>query len=107
MIDKAILALGRALDLIRRRKQNYQLTFMSGLAGQNVLIDLARFCRANETCFHPDPRMHAVAEGRREVWLRIQNHLNLSTEQLYTLFGGNHLHITNKDEDDDRSSSNT
>lgn len=71
-------------DYLRRRKQNYQLTFKSP-AGEQVLADLALFCRANETCFAADPRVHAVAEGRREVWLRIQQHLNLSSEQLYVL----------------------
>jgi hypothetical protein len=29
-----------------------------------------------------------VLEGRREVWLRIQQHLNLTTEQLFQLYGG-------------------
>jgi hypothetical protein len=55
--------------------------------GQEVLADLAKFCRAHETCFHPDARAHAVAEGRREVFLRIQRHLNLSDEQLWQLYG--------------------
>src|SRR5450631_704605 len=50
-----------------------------------VLKDLARFCRANDSTFHPDPRMHAVLEGRREVWLRIQEHLQLTPAQIYAL----------------------
>jgi hypothetical protein len=41
-----------------------------------ALLDLAEFCRANESCFHEDPRMHAALEGRREVWLRIQEHIH-------------------------------
>jgi hypothetical protein len=51
----------------------------------DALIDLAEFCRANESCFHADPRMHAVLEGRREVWLRIQEHLHLTPTQLTAL----------------------
>lgn len=47
-----------------------------------VMDDLAKFCRANETTFHADPRIHAVIEGRREVWLRIQMYLNSSVEDL-------------------------
>lgn len=74
-------------SFMRRRKQVYQLAFTSP-AGQNVLIDLARFCRANESCFHEDPRKHAVLEGRREVFLRIQNHLGLSSEQLMAIYDG-------------------
>lgn len=80
-------AFGRTLDFLRGRKRDYQLTFTSP-AGQRVMADLAAFCRANETCFHADPRLHAVAEGRREVWLRIQRHLNLTSEQLVELYSG-------------------
>ncbi len=57
-------------------------------AGERVLSDLARFCRANESCFHADARLHAVAEGRREVWLRIQKVLNLTADQLYAIQQG-------------------
>ncbi len=78
---------GRAFDFIRRRKFNYQRAF-SSVEGQRVLQDLARFCRANDTCFNPDPRVHAALEGRREVWLRISNHLNLPSEQLYAIYNG-------------------
>ena len=77
----------RGLTFMRGRKHAYQLAFGTP-AGQNVLIDLARFCRASETCFDADPRKHAVLEGRREVWLRIQNHLGLSGEELMALATG-------------------
>lgn len=50
-----------------------------------VLKDLAKFCRAHETTFHADARIHAVLEGRREVWLKIERMLNLSAEELYQL----------------------
>jgi hypothetical protein len=90
-----LLDLGKTLDFLRNRKRNYQLAFGQP-AGQEVLIDLAKFCRANETCYHDDARLHAVLEGRREVWLRIQQHLNLSSEQLATLYGGKQFHIVEK-----------
>lgn len=47
-----------------------------------VLEDLAKFCRANETTYHPDPRTHALLEGRREVFQRIQNFLKLTPDEL-------------------------
>ena len=94
----------KAVDFLKLRKTNYQLAFglprivaglrrayravLGGPAGQAVLRDLEKFCRANETCFHADPRQHAVLEGRREVWLRIQAHLNLGPEDLFQLFSG-------------------
>lgn len=72
-------------DFLGRRRNAYANTFDTPL-GREVLADLAVFCRANATTFHPDARLHAVAEGRREVWLRIQNHLKLTDDQFYELF---------------------
>lgn len=51
-----------------------------------VLKDLAKFCRAHETTFHQDPRVHAMLEGRKEVWIRIQNFTNMDSETLYKLY---------------------
>jgi hypothetical protein len=53
--------------------------------GQIVLADLAPFCRAAETCFDRDPRIHAALEGRREVWLRIAKFSKLTNEQIMHL----------------------
>lgn len=77
----------RLRTALRERRYAYRQTFTGPLA-ETVLKDLARFCRAHESTFHTDARAHAVAEGRREVWLRIQNHLNLSPEQLWSLYSG-------------------
>lgn len=80
------------LALMGRRHQ-YQLTFRSP-PGQKVLADLARFCRAHRSTFHEDARAHALAEGRREVFLRITEHLQLSPEELWRLYSG---HSTSED----------
>lgn len=72
----------KKFDFMRRRKAAYQRI------PTDVLEDLAKFCRASETCFHEDQRKHAILEGRREVWLRIQNHIGLTPEQLMMLFDG-------------------
>lgn len=80
--------LQKAKNFLVRRKHAYQLVFnLESVHAQVVLKDLARFCRANEPTFHPDARLHAELEGRREVWLRIQQHLNLTSEQLWALYG--------------------
>jgi len=81
-------AFDKALEVIRHRKRDYAHAFLTP-AGQAVMTDLANFCRATESTFNKDARLHAVAEGRREVWLRIARHLNLTTEQLFTLANGN------------------
>lgn len=75
-----------ARDFLFRRRTAYVKTFQGPYADE-VLADLAKFCRANTTTFHADPRAHALAEGRREVWLRIQQHLKLSDEELWKIYG--------------------
>lgn len=59
-----------------------------GKATKAVLEDLKKFCRAEETCFHHDPRVHAAKEGRREVWLRVQDHLTLSPDEFWDKYKG-------------------
>lgn len=75
-----------AFDIIRRRRHGYLNTFnKEDRFAREVLADLARFCRAADTTHHPDPTLAATLNGRREVWLRIQNHLNLTEPELYEL----------------------
>lgn len=85
------MTLAEWLDKIRialsERQHAYRMTFKGPLADV-VLKDLARFCRAHESTFQADPRAHALAEGRREVWLRIQNNVKLTPEQLWELYSG-------------------
>lgn len=77
----------KAKEFIGRRRTAYVKTF-DGAFAEEVLLDLARFCRAEQSTFHADARVHAVLEGRREVWLRIQEHLKLSDDQLFALYNG-------------------
>lgn len=80
----------QTLAAIIERKTAFQLTFGSP-AGEKVLDDFDRFCRGSRSCFDPDPRVHAVLEGRREVWLRIREHLDRTPEQLFELYTGRPL----------------
>lgn len=73
------------------RKQAYQQTFnIENVFSQRVIKDLALFCHANQTTFDPaeSAREHAVREGRRQVYLRIQQHIQLTPEQLLRILGG-------------------
>jgi hypothetical protein len=72
-------------NFFAQRRTAYVRTFLCP-PGQEVLTDLAKFCRANESTYSDDPRAHAVAEGRREVWLRIQRHLQLTDDQLWQFY---------------------
>lgn len=81
----------RIRQFLSRRRMAYVRVFLlqdKSVApmATEVLRDLAKFCRADKSCFHKDPRAHAVLEGRREVWLRIQQHLQLTDEQLWALY---------------------
>jgi hypothetical protein len=71
-----------------RRSQAYRIVFAPGQMTDVVLADLAKFCRADRSTFHPDPRVAAQLDGRREVWLRITQHLEMSPEDLYRLLSG-------------------
>ncbi|HVH50493.1 MAG TPA: hypothetical protein VM781_02410 [Candidatus Bathyarchaeia archaeon] len=80
----------KTFSFLDQRARDYCLTFEKYQpSNQNVLMDLAHFCRANESTFHPNNLIAARLDGRREVWLRIQQHLNLSPEQLMQLYAGN------------------
>lgn len=85
MISEALRAVR---DKLTTRAQAYRRTFAGPVPGV-VLRDLARFCRANETTVVPgQPEASKILEGRREVWLRIQHHLQLTDEQLWDLYDG-------------------
>ena len=76
------------------RRKAYRAAFLDDAgnltpAGRAVMADLARFCRAYQSSVTVSPisrtvDTHAtmVAEGRREVFSRLQYYLNLTDEQL-------------------------
>jgi hypothetical protein len=84
------------LARLRRRKYAYRRMFLGedGLNadGEIVLADLAKFCRANSSTAmvspvsrSVDPIAMAMAEGRREVWLRIMAHLHVDERVVFNL----------------------
>lgn len=76
IVDKLRMLLGR-------KASHYRAVFNAEtVAGTEVLADLSTFCRAHEPTFHPDPRLEGILQGRREVWLHIQNYTKLSTDEL-------------------------
>lgn len=71
--------------LFGRRQVAYKNTFNSP-EGRKVLADLRRFCRASMPTADVN-NVHAtfLLEGRREVWLRIMSHLQLTDEDVFNL----------------------
>jgi len=71
-----------------KRKIAYSHTFnLESPYVQTVLADLARFCRANKSCFHENERVQAHLEGRREVWLRLMEHINMTSDEFWVKYG--------------------
>jgi len=84
------------LAKLRRRRYAYRRLFLgeNGLNadGQVVLADLAKFCRATSSTAvvspvsrSVDPIATAMAEGRREVWLRLMAHLHIDERVVFNL----------------------
>jgi hypothetical protein len=77
----------RARLFLRNRQVAYQQVFNARTpAGFTVLQDMAWFCRARRSTFDRDPIVAAGLNGQREVWLRIDQHLNLTDEELALLY---------------------
>jgi len=73
-------------EFLEERRREYIRAFDTP-AGKMVLEDLAPFCRADASTFHIDARVSANLDGRREVYLRIQEHINLSSDELWAKYG--------------------
>ena len=73
----------RALSRWRRLFMTDETTLRR--VGEHALADLREFCWAQKTSFDPDPLVMARRAGRRDVWLRITNYLNLDEAQVQTL----------------------
>lgn len=91
--ERAATVVGEKSDEARRALEYRQRAYRRLFAGtpqdgdvDAVMRDLATFCRAHQTAFHPDPRTHALLEGRREVFYRIADHVGLSLDTLFTKY---------------------
>lgn len=84
-------------DRILNRKRCYRRVFLDGDGNLGpdaavVMADLKKFCRASSSTamVSPisksiDPLAMAMAEGRREVWNRIQAHLHIDDKVITQL----------------------
>jgi hypothetical protein len=74
------------MSLLRRLRDDYVDVFRSPsdaklrLPAKRVLADLSMLCHAAKTTFGADPHHSAYLQGRRDVWLHIQNMLNLDED---------------------------
>lgn len=84
-MEKKVNVKEQLRSMLFNRQRAYISVFDSEF-GKYVKNDLGLFCREKESCFHEDPRIHAVIEGRREVILRINNHLEMDSETLWKFY---------------------
>jgi len=67
---------------LKNKVVSYRGAF-EGNHGERVLADLATFCHASKTTHvMGDPYGSAQLEGRRQVWLRIREGLDLTDAQI-------------------------
>lgn len=90
-------SLTQGVSRLLRRKLAYKRVFLNvdGNPSRDqelVLADLRRFCRAQSSTAivspiskSVDPIAMAMAEGRREVWLRLQAMLHMPERQVFAL----------------------
>ena len=76
----------RQLEILRQRKAAYQQVFNTPIGAQ-VLLDLIPFMHAKRTTnVLGEKHMIWIYEGRRQVWLRIEDHLTRTPEELFKLY---------------------
>lgn len=68
------------IDEFKDWKSGYQI--FRTPEGQAVLHDLLEYCHFLDDTFLPDAHERSAREGRRQVFLRIIQALNLSVEEL-------------------------
>ncbi len=84
--------LQQTYEHLRLRKGAYQ-----GL-GDDARKDLAKFCRADESCAVPGNHDKTlILLGRQEVWLRMRQHWEKSPEELAVLFDAAALRISDEE----------
>jgi hypothetical protein len=76
--------------IFRRRVEAYQAVFLGDATKaqqERVLTDLKRFCHAEKSSYSKDDKYGIyIAEGRREVWLRLMAHVHLSDADVRRLY---------------------
>jgi hypothetical protein len=73
----------RPFDLVQQRADYRRIP-------QSVLMDLAEFCGAIDPMPEKDVDLYKLGRiaGRRDVWLRLQQHLCLTEAEVYALMMG-------------------
>lgn len=75
-----------ARQILETRRGAYIRVLLEGTPSADdrkiVLDDLRQFCRAGETTYHDNERIHCLLTGRQEVVLRIDDYTRLTVDAL-------------------------
>lgn len=81
----------RITAFLRARKLAYLRVFVDGNSTPEdramVRNDLSNFCRKTRSTYNKDPRLSDHLGGRREVVLRIDDHIELTVDELVAKLG--------------------
>lgn len=80
-----------AIANVLGKANSYREIFKSP-AGRRVLYDLSQRCGAASTTYHEDAREQARLEGRRQIWLEIQQFLRLTQADIDDLIAEGKKH---------------
>ena len=85
--------MAKARATLEVRQGSFRRVFKQGTPSRDdrdvVNADLKNFCRGGETTFHDSERIHVLLTGRQEVYLRIEDFLNLSVDELVLKYTSN------------------
>lgn len=87
-IRRALVAFQQRFKLARSRAYRRVFAREGGRfdrSAEIVLADLRDYCRANAAAWDRDARISDRLAGRRDVWLRISEHLNLTDDEILKL----------------------
>lgn len=86
---------------VAQKVKSYYTACFSSPGGAHVLRDLMGICKARTTTVVAgDPYWTMVNEGRRQVWIHIQDMLGLTAEQIAALYAGMGYAPKQRTEDD-------
>ena len=74
---------------LKMRMRHYRAIFAKDdPSSKAVMADLAKFCRLLSTTHEPNHDDGLILEGRRQVLLRILQHIGMTPETLFTIMQG-------------------
>lgn len=77
--------MSKEVEDLDKKRRAYKTLFESP-QGKEVLKDLAQFCGMHRDCFNENAIIMAHNTGLRKAFLRIQNMLNVTDQQIWEMF---------------------